>query len=782
MKAEGGRHKFGVQFGEGGNAEGGIHPSSFVLHPFANPQSLIPNPFASSPFCLLPSAFILAFFSLLFLGAELFGQTAPAPEIVDVQLGFAGRCKVGLWTPIQITIRGGSESLSGVLAVTVPDGDCIPSRVLSSAEQPCKVLPNAETKTMLYVRIGRVSCDLKIEFIVDGRTAAAKTLHSGAKIDKQHFLEPLQTQTLLVSLGRRSLGIDDDSRFIAVDFDHRPFEAHLDRADQLPERRLGYEAVSAVLLCTSQADLLPVNAIEGDRLEALDQWIIAGGRLVLCVGSRGEELASTDSPLKRFFPGKLEEMVSYRQLSVWETYCNSSAPIPQTHRRLKAPKLAHIQGVVEAQEADLPLIIRTPRGLGQIVFVAADLDQAPLKDWSDRNLLLAKLLDLPISADEEFTQGAALSHFGYIDLAGQLRSALDSYPGVSVIPFSVIAAALIFYLLLIGPGDYFFLRKIVRRMQWTWLSFPLIILLFCAAAYFLACRLKGDRVHVNQVDLVDVDASTGQLNGTSWLSIFSPQTKKFDLSLQVFLPNGKLDHAAQSWIAWLGLEGKALGGMNSPRVELSRQSDQYDFSPKLNAMLGVPIRVYSSKSFTARWLSPQAESPQAELSQREQSIFGTLVNTLDFPLRRCFLAHKRWAYELGTLAPGEAVKVDQTSKRSELKTLLTGKKMIFDKTFHQEITPYDIASTNVAFILRVMMFYKAIDGRAYTKLENGYQTFVDLSDLLATDRAILVAEGPETSEDEFHGASLLLDGKPLGKAGNKHKTLYRFIFSVQTTQ
>jgi hypothetical protein len=81
--------------------------------------------------------------------------------------------------------------------------------------------------------------------------------------------------------------------------------------------------------------------------------------------------------------------------------------------------------------------------------------------------------------------------------------------------------------------------------------------------------------------------------------------------------------------------------------------------------------------------------------------------------------------------------------------------------------------------LRIMMFYNAIDGQSYTKMDNGYQTFVDLSDLLKTGRAILVAEGPDQPQDKNHGAALLRDAKSINGPTDKHITLYRFVFPVK---
>ena len=117
-------------------------------------------------------------------------------------------------------------------------------------------------------------------------------------------------------------------------------------------------------------------------------------------------------------------------------------------------------------------------------------------------------------------------------------------------------------------------------------------------------------------------------------------------------------------------------------------------------------------------------------------------------------------YDLGTIEPGDAVRLDLLSKRSELKTLLTGKKFVVSQgdpgageSYRLETTPYDQSSTDLPYILRMMMFYGEVGGRHYTGLWNVYQGFVDLSNLLKADRAILVAEGPDLPGDDSHGVN-----------------------------
>ena len=57
--------------------------------------------------------------------------------------------------------------------------------------------------------------------------------------------------------------------------------------------------------------------------------------------------------------------------------------------RLAVARFANIRGVIEAPDdyrADLPLVVHTPYGLGEVVFVTVDLDQPPFVQWQARRL------------------------------------------------------------------------------------------------------------------------------------------------------------------------------------------------------------------------------------------------------------------------------------------------------------------------------------------------------------------------------------------------------------
>ena len=100
---------------------------------------------------------------------------------------------------------------------------------------------------------------------------------------------------------------------------------------------------------------------------------------------------------------------------------------------------------------------------------------------------------------------------------------------MKLIPFGWVAFFIFLYILLIGPGDYFFLKKVLKRMELTWITFPTIVVTVSLLAYFAAYRLKGNDLLVNKVDVIDVDQAGGLVRGRTLVSLFSPQNRDYNV-------------------------------------------------------------------------------------------------------------------------------------------------------------------------------------------------------------------------------------------------------------
>ncbi|MBN2291485.1 MAG: hypothetical protein JXM70_03610 [Pirellulales bacterium] len=742
-------------------------------------------------FRMIAPAFVVLF---VLLADSAIAQKDERPKILDLRVGFDNRYKVGNWVPVKITFLGGTRQLTGAVTLTVPDGDGIPSQVTTPGNRPLMILPGQETTVSLFARFGRVDSTATVRFIVDGKVVAEREFESHYETAGSGYYRygMNATQPLYLVVGAAGVGLQKAATLVKREREEpEPVVVRIDSLENLPTRWYGYEGVDAIVLSTSRPEIYSkLMGADDVRLAALDEWIRMGGKLVLSVGANAEDVLGAGMPLARFAPGKLDKMEPWKPYRAWEAYTGGSAPFPKSTGKgkeekvgMSVPRLKEISGKIVAKEADLPLIIRSQRGFGQIIFVAADLDREPMNKWADRGRLVAKMLGMPISTDEKSNTDTTMMHFGYQDISGQLRSALDRFTGVRLVPFGVVIVLVLIYIILIGPVDYFFLKKFVGRMQWTWITFPLIVLIFSVGAYYLAYYLKGDQLRVNQVDLVDVDTTTGFARGTSWANIFSPRMEAYNLTFQPNDPDGNPAEDAHNLTAWLGLPGSGLGGMNQPARGGSVWQSGYGFSPDLDAMLGVPIQVWSTKSIMGRWHAECKDFPRAKLSLDSEMLAGRITNTFDFPLEKCILAYDRWVYEFGTIDPGETVRIKDAKTTQSLKTLLTGRRTVQsddEKQVHQQATPYDGSSTNIDDILREMMFFKASGGKRYSHLTNNYQPFVDFSEIINLNRAVLVGYGPETNDKQPSrgGAVLLDDGQPLPAVQNQHKTVYRFVFEV----
>ena len=708
---------------------------------------------------------------LAVLGSCLFGSPSAdaAVRIDSIRVGFDGRWKVGSWTPVEIHFVA-DEPVSGRVVLTAPDGDGVPMRTIGELRD----LPAGESSVMALVKPGRRDAALTVSLENDGasiveRVFAANEFPAGL----------LSTQELILTVGGAGPFEMPSDRQVLT----RTVVANVDDISQLPNDWRGFDTLDAVILLTSQPEWLPGAASADPRLNALSRWIEMGGRLVLSVGATADRVLAGGSPLLHFVPGDFQGMAPLRRSGVLEAFAQTTDPLPTTGLPggsvLRVPRLTNVQGTVEAYEGssstELPVVIRSPRGFGQVVFIGLDLDTSPVTDWAAKGRLLNLLLGKPAQPwqSEGDERLGRVTHAGYSDLAGQLRSALDQFNGVALIPFWQIAAILTIYVVLIGPGDYFFLRRF-RRLELTWLTFPILVLVFSGGAAVWAWTGKGNQLRLNQVDVVDVDVSQGTTGGgspargTSWATIYSPRTDRYDLRVH---EDGSVA-PRDVLLSWMGLPGSAIGGMDGGGAGQTLFKEPYSLSTETGALTDVPMAAWSSKAFSARWRADQIQGVTGKLatsSIHAEVVVGTLLNRMDAPLADCFLLYDRWAYPLGTIKPGEQVTIDADSPARTVETFLTQRRI---EPGGGSPRGYDQAGVDVKRIVQMLMFHDAAGGQKFTQLLNRYEHSMDLSGHLQAGRAILLATGPAAAPIE-------IDGQLVPEANRSHTTFYRFVLPVQ---
>lgn len=762
----------------------------------------------------------------LTLGGSAPGRADQAVRIASVRIGFNGLYKAGHWTPVWVTLENAGPSIEVDLRLGTRDGDGVPAVFRRPEDQRLRLNAAGSTVALRYVKAGRVGGRLSVSVVGEQEELAARTFG----LDELGSAEP-STCEVLVGLAP-GLRLDEAVRKARRDQTYPIALATVDDAQRLPDAWYGYDGADVVVATTSTAGVL--EQLTDAQFMALDHWLRLGGRLVLCGGQRGAEVLAPPNRLARFSPGRTATAITQRATSGLESYAGASERLDsiggQRARRFGVPMtaLSDVRGVIEAAEVGgpmgrLPTIIRFPYGLGQITFLAFDPELPPFDQWQGRTALMARVLQLAgmtrrAGSDVDLRMGQ-VAHLGYEDLAGQLWSALDQFSGVTRVQFSWVAGLLAVYIALVGPIDYLVLRRF-RGQSWTWLTSSLVVAAFCGLAYVGMRHLSGQDVHVNHVDVVDVDLEQGVRRGSSWTHLYSPATRKFaldwkpTLALAAGAPESALrseagerpaagfvestagasaearstpvpgssapGSSAGGVLAWQGLPGSGMGGLES-RIGSGLFTEPYTMTLGLGGSSAptaeideLPIEVSGTKSLGGVWWSLSETTATQRLRASPHGLLaGQLINPLDCELTECMVVYENWMYPVtGTLTPGKAVSFDGVSPRN-LEWHLSRRRVVDTKDVG---TPWDQAGVDVPRIMEMMMFYQAAGGAAYTRLTHRYESRLDLSDHLRTGRAILV--GRSTAA----GSSLASHDRAWDASHERRWAFYRVVFPVDRSE
>lgn len=710
-------------------------------------------------------------FAILFANSSALAQVSPVGDIGDVTIGIGGAYKVGYWTPVHVTLTAGSTALKGQLALTTKDGDGVATTFVD--DTPIHLAAGDTGSFTRLIKFGQLDAALRVAVRVDGRDVLHRNINRSATA-----LAMASDREWILSLGP-DIGVAAAASSAQVTL--------ITDSSVLPTEWAAYEAVNATVFATSDASLL--DSITPEQFTALKQWVELGGKLVLSVGASGEEVLRAGQPLASFVPGTFSRVQTVRSLTALESYVASSQaldaiksagrPAPLQICLLENP-VGKISVYEQSPEGVRPIIVRAPTGLGQVVFMAVDLDRPPFSDWTDRPRLISKLLrgdeDQPQERSMLSGTTGQLVELGYDDLAGQLRTAAEQFSGVSLIPFSWVAGLLVIYILLIGPADYFLLRDVVRRMSWTWLTFPVIVAVFCSLAVFVHAKFKAPDVKLNQIDLVDVDLDRSILRGTTWTHLYSPTSAIYDLQLT----SSWLDESGGDsgcLLSWHGLPGNGLGGLESTSATLFDLPYTLRRSESNSEVTKTPIEIDGTKAFVARWWNDVKLESTADLHLDAGGLLrGNVMNPLPVELYECLLLYENWAYKLdrrgGVLQPGDATPIHM-ERPLNFNWRLTRRRVV---EINDITTPWEQRDMEIPRILEMMMFHGAAGGDKYTQLHHRYQTYLDLSEHLANKRAILFGRCKEPAS-QVH-----LNGQAAGDSYDQRWTFYRVVFPVDTSR
>ena len=560
--------------------------------------------------------------------------------------------------------------------------------------------------------------------------------------------------------------------------------AQITDVESLPTDWFGYEGVNVLVLATGDVAFCERLATDAVRFEALRRWLELGGRLVVFCGRTAPDLLSADHSLADFVPGKFTELVRLPQTQPLESYAGSGDAISpsgarQERQGVPLASVVDVDGRVElfGRGHEFPIVVRSARGLGELTFVAVDLTESPLAEWTGRRVFLRRVLRPYISEPGANKRPRKLVSLGYDDLAGALRQRLGhSFAGVAAVGFPLVAALVIGYLLLLGPLDYLFVERVVRRPWIAWLTLPVIVLATSvAAALFAGAAKRTDGPRLNHAELVDFDLSTGRVRGTCWATLYSSHAERCNVSLAPRMPAGRPAKDTQTLVSWLGLPGSGLGGMHSAGEPINVTGTGYREAASRSALVQMPVLTAATKSLYARWDNVERSTARplaAELRVGDDGLVqGTVTNDTGATLSDACLLYGQWGYRLGDVKPGQRLEVGPNLGARSVKSIVARRAR---RGATAGLDTFLAGRADVDELLNVMMFYEVVGGEGFAGLPNRYQSDCDLSRLLALDRAILVATGPGRGSQWTDSTT----GKPLSNEHDQSTVIYRFVLPV----
>jgi hypothetical protein len=546
-----------------------------------------------------------SFRRILLVALLLCSFCIPSPRVwsalqFDVFLGYDGVVPEASWFPITFEVKNDGPPFIGTVELSTGNQGQV--RRLS-VELPTGTLKKFSIP--LFSTMQGFTWDVRL---IDER-GKVRAEQLGLRARKQTASET----PIVGSLARTANGIAVLKPVLPQSGELQPASARLQPAT-FPDNPLELEGLDMLYLNSEKAPELKVN-----QVNALAAWLNSGGHLVVAVEQINEITATPW--LQSMFPCDLKDLRTVSRHSELQEWLKSPTGVrnlrlpssqPGSHSRTRNaatpnataenpfadlpddPKFeaADLQiatgtirdGRVVVGSSEAPLIVTANRGRGRITVLLFSPERDPMREWSNLPIFWAKLAEVPgawyVSSD--------FNHQAWSPSTDGVVGALIDTKQVHKLPVEWLLLLLIVYLVVIGPLDQFWLKRIGRPML-TWLTFPCYVVLFSLLIYFIGYKLRAGESELNELHFVDVllHGSQAELHGHTYASIYSPSNQRYTLESQ------------EKYATFRGeFSGSWGANQSSEKANVVQNGDNF------KAEIFVPV--WTSQLFVSDWWQPDA--------------------------------------------------------------------------------------------------------------------------------------------------------------------------------
>ena len=554
-----------------------------------------------------------------------------AKTSLKIEYGWDGYFRIGEWAPVYITAADDKAAARNVLLEVVSPHD----RSFSiRIRQFLTLRPDAQT-FLLYVPLTHNLSDTAV---------VLRDLNTGARLAEEDFdgsAGQINARGFYGGEGEFIVGVAGNPRSLrAIEgrwqgespvvgqpntFTSMPMRTMVGGIDyrRLPDSAVGYAALD--LLVLSAPDLINLPANQQDAIVA---WVRKGGRLLVWFGP---QVVPTTGPIADVLPCIVGDA---KIIELTDTE-SAAAHLPKRAGRLAGRTLKHREGADR-----VPLL----GGKGALIVGRAGLGQTGVLSFDASQLTFDSALSEEDSPARKFWSPILLklvpdlhSQSRRQDLHSGLRTSavhrvvdrLGDVPGVGTFDFSYIALVMIGMMIIVGPVDWFVLKKLGRQ-PWTWVTTAGWIGLVTFGALYLGYVLRSGDLHFRTLRVID--QADGQVIAMSQAAgIYSPKTQRYEL-----------ESARDNWWRPTSIDPPySWQSAQRTRSEITLHQDQRGTAPEQ-----MTINVWHLRFLEAQQTPEGTEKPLIHASLKrittggQKRITGTITNLTDKPMRDAYIRTK----------------------------------------------------------------------------------------------------------------------------------------------
>jgi hypothetical protein len=460
----------------------------------------------------------------------------------DVFVGYDGVTREASWFPVAIEVHNDGPTFNGIIELSSSQFGGEPDRRI-----PVELPTNTRKRIVvpMFATGGRQTGQWDARLLDSNRKLRAE--RQGIQVRSMNW-----QSILLGALPRSFAGMPVLPKIKMNRPELQPAVARF-QAEQFPDNPIALEGLDALYINSEKIISLPAP-----QLAALIAWVRGGGHLILAV-EQINDVTSTDW-LQQFLPMTISN-VQNRQvdqdLAVWlrsqisqdeiddsmagrpgrrgmrgggmdssafySTMDNDSA---FANAQMPVATGALKDGKVIIGSAQAPLAVQGIRGRGKLTVLLFSPEREPFKSWKKRDFFWARLSGMPT----QWFTAPDFSMYGSWSMDGVFGALIDSRQ-VKKLPVEWLLLLLLVYLVVIGPFDQWWLKKINRQML-TWITFPCYVIFFSLLIYFIGYKLRAGETEWNEVQVVDIypRGEQADLRGRSFISVYSSSNARYGVA------------------------------------------------------------------------------------------------------------------------------------------------------------------------------------------------------------------------------------------------------------